>query len=226
MRFAYARSGGPLLNWSGVTPPYPSRAADTRSLGGWYPDVPRGGTSNALRRYGGRLAPPGGSAIPYEVNRQLGSLDLPRPGAPEVVEGYQSPQPGAAVIQLGAAGARHRGGTYPWNEAYPGQTSLSGYMPEGAIRNYGNTMLSADEQPKQFDWSIVRKVGIAASAYHGVKRNNGSILAGALWALASWAVFPFHGVIVPIIATAQGFGQPKLKTNPARRTRRYRRRRR
>lgn len=152
MKFAYARTGGPLLNWSGPTPPSPSRAGETRSLG---------------------------------------SSDVPRAGAPEIISGYEAPEPGAATIHLG------------------------GFIPEGNVRNYGQTML-ADDKPAPLDLAgIARKAGIIASAYHGVKRNNGSITSGLLWALAAWAVFPLHGAIVPAIAVAQGFAQPKLKSNPA-----------
>jgi len=152
MKFAYARTGGPLLNWSGSTPPSPTRAGETRSLG---------------------------------------SSDIPRAGAPEVISGYESPEPGAATIHLG------------------------GYMPEGAARAYGQTTIGATEAPQLDLAGIARKAGIIASAYHGVKRNNGSITSGLLWALAAWAVFPFHGAIVPAIAVAQGFAQPKLHSNPA-----------
>lgn len=212
MRFAYARTGGPLLDWSGTTPPSPTRAGETRSLGDWYPDLPRGGTSNALRRYGGRIAGPQGAAIGYERNRQLGALDLPRPGAPEVVEGYESPQPGAAVVHLGGAGSS---ASYPWNEKYPGQTSFGTYMPEGAARSYGQAVLSADpEPPKQFDMGLVRKASALAAAYHGVKRHNGSVLWGLLWGLAAY-VSPFYGLLVPAIGVAQGFGQAKVRSNPA-----------
>lgn len=151
MKFAYARTGGPLLNWSGPTPPSPSRAGETRSLGG---------------------------------------LPIPLPGAPEIIGGYEEPQPGAATIHLG------------------------GFIPEGSIRNYGTTVLGADE-PKFDVTGLVRKAGIIASAYHGVKRNNGSIMSGLLWALAAWVVFPMHGTIVPAVAIAQGFAQPKLRNNPA-----------
>ncbi len=195
MKFAYARDGGPLLNWSGPTPPSPSRAGETRSLGDFYST---NRTSSALRRYGARGPLLNGAAANYTPNRRLGDFDLPRPGAPEVIEGYESPEPGAATIHLG----------------------VGGFIPEGSIRNYGNTMLSGDTAVPKFDMGLVRKAGIIASAYHGVKRNNGSIWCGLLWAFAAWAVFPFYGTIVPAIAVAQGFAQPKLKNNPARRRRR------
>jgi hypothetical protein len=218
MRFAYARTGGPLLDWSGPTPPSPSRAGETRSLGDWAPSTR---SSAALRRYGGRLAEPRGAAIGYEMNRQLGSLDLPRPGAPEVVAGYESPAPGAAVVHLGH--------TCTWDEAHrrAHASMMSGYMPEGAARSYGQTMLSADAPtPKQFDMGLVRKASVIAAAYHGVKRHNGSVLWGLLWGLAAY-IAPLYGTVVPAIGIAQGFGQAKgPKQNPARRRagNRYRRR--
>lgn len=58
---------------------------------------------------------------------------------------------------------------------------------------------------------------VAASAYHGVKRNGGSIGWGAVWGAAG-AAFP---VITPAIAAAQGFA--KCKNNCG--VRGYRRRR-
>lgn len=49
---------------------------------------------------------------------------------------------------------------------------------------------------------IAASVGI--SAYHGVKRNNGSIGWG-LWRAAMGGIFP---VVTPAIAIAQGLGTP------------------
>jgi len=188
MRFAYKRRGGPLLNWSGPTPPYQSRAGETRSLGDFYATTRN---SVALRHYGGTRDWPGG-AKGYEHNRALGELNVPRPGAPEVVSGYESPEPGAATIHLG------------------------GYMPEGAARGYGQTMLSADAPApeKPFDMGLVRKASALAAAYHGVRRNNGSILWGLVWAAAAF-VSPLYGTLVPAFAMAQGFGEARAKSNPA-----------
>lgn len=229
MRFAYSRRGGPLLDWSGPTPPYPTRSGETRSLGDFYPTTR---TSSALRRYGGRGMPKG-AAISYEHNRPLGywgaqtaghggagfhpphmlpsntllgDLMLPRPGAPEVVEGYESPAPGAAVVHLGA------------------------YMPEGAARKYGQVMLDDDAPPAPakpaapISTTLIRRGAMVAAAYHGVRRNNGSVLWGALWAIAAY-IAPVHGLLVPAIGAAQGFAQPKVRSNPARRYRRRRSRR-
>jgi hypothetical protein len=188
MRFAYKRRGGPLLNWSGPTPPYQSRAGETRSLGDFYATTRN---SVALRRYGGTRDWPGGPKG-YEHTRALGELNVPRPGAPEVVSGYESPEPGAATIHLG------------------------GYMPEGAARGYGQTMLSADAPApeKPFDMGLVRKASALAAAYHGVRRNNGSILWGLVWAAAAF-VSPLYGTLVPAFAMAQGFGEARPRSNPA-----------
>lgn len=195
MRFVYARRGGPLLDWSGPTPPSPTRAGETRSLGDFYPTTRN---SNAMRRYSAGYSAFPGSAVGYEYNRALGELNVPRPGAPEVVSGYESPQPGAAIVHLG------------------------GYMPEGAARGYGQTMLSADAPAsKPFDMGIVRKASALAAAYHGVRRNNGSILWGLVWAVAAF-VSPLYGTLVPAFALAQGFGEPRPKSNPARTKRKYR----
>jgi hypothetical protein len=64
---------------------------------------------------------------------------------------------------------------------------------------------------------LVRKVSALAAAYHGVKRHNGSIMWGLLWAAAAF-VTPLHGTLVPALAVAQGFGQAKARSNPARRS--------
>jgi len=199
MKFAYTRRGGPLLNWSGPTPPYQSRAGETRSLGDFNATTRN---SVALRRYGGTRDWPGG-AKGYEHNRALGDLDVPRPGAPEIVSGYESPEPGAATIHLG------------------------GYMPEGAARNYGNTFLADDAAPTTSVMSavsnpLVKKASVLAAAYHGVRRNNGSVLWGLLWAVGAYLA-PINGLSAVALAAAQGFGQPKFTNNPARRRKRGKR---
>jgi hypothetical protein len=135
-----------LLNWSGPTAPYQSRAGETRSLG------------------------------------SLGDLNVPRPGAPEIVSGYESPQPGAAIVHLGA---------------------------------------DAPAPEKPFDMGLVRKASALAAAYHGVRRNNGSILWGLVWAAAAF-VSPLYGTLVPAFAMAQGFGEARPKSNPARRPKKRR----
>lgn len=206
MRFAYARTGGPILQWNGRTPPPSSRSGESRSLGDFYPTTRQSG---ALRRYGvknwDRPYNPvtGGQAIGYEHNRALGDLHLPRPGAPEVVAGYESPAPGAAII--------HLGDDCTFEKAHRrAHGMMSGYMPEGAARSYGQTMLSADD-PKDkplVSGRMVRRAAVLAAAYHGVKRHNGSVLWGLLWGAAAF-VAPINGVIVPAIGVAQGFAKAK-----------------
>lgn len=202
MRFAYASTGGPLLNWNGPSPPSPTRAGETRSLGEFYPTTRN---SSALRRYGGRPPANAGSAVGYEVNRALGALNIPRPGAPEVIEGYESPAPGAAIIHLGEE--------CTWDLAHRRSHGLSGFIPEGAVMKYGQ-MLGADAPaptpaPKPpFDPGLIRKASAIAGAYHGVKRHNGSVLWGLLWAAAAY-VTPLYGALVPAFAVAQGYGKPK-----------------
>jgi hypothetical protein len=136
----------------------------------------------AYKRRGGPLLDWDGRTAPYQSRagetRSLGSLelDVPRPGAPEIVSGYESPHPNAALIHFGA-----------------------------------------DEKaaPAKFDTGLIRKAAALAAAYHGVKRNNGSIFWGVIWAAAA-LVTPFYGVFVPVWAAGQGFGQARLKNNPAR----------
>jgi len=53
-------------------------------------------------------------------------------------------------------------------------------------------------------WGVASAASMAASAYHGVKRNHGSAGWGVAWGL-SGALFP---VITPTIAIAQGFAKP------------------
>jgi hypothetical protein len=51
----------------------------------------------------------------------------------------------------------------------------------------------------------VNKAGMALAAYHGVRRNNGSLLWGAIWALAG-RLMPVATVAFSI---AQGYAQKK-----------------
>lgn len=211
MRFAYQRRGGPLVTWNGRTAPSPTRAGETRSLGSFYPTTR---SSSALRRYGvpdwdrPYNATTGGSAMPYQHDRPLGALDIPRPGAPEILDGYESPQPGAAIIHLGH--------DCTWAEAHrrAHEMMMHGYMPEGAARSYGQTTIGADDPPKPVNDGMIRKTAVLASAYHGVRRHNGSVMWGLLWALAAY-VTPLNGLLVPAFGVAQGFGQAKPKSNPA-----------
>ena len=58
--------------------------------------------------------------------------------------------------------------------------------------------------PVAIFWGIASTVSMAASAYHGYKRNDS--IGWALWWGAMGALFP---IITPTIALAQGFGKPK-----------------
>jgi hypothetical protein len=82
-------------------------------------------------------------------------------------------------------------------------------MPEGAARGYGETSIGDDPAPAPtFDTGLIRKAAVLASAYHGVKRNNGSVMWGLIWAFGAY-VAPVSGVSAVGIAVAQGFGKPK-----------------
>lgn len=67
-------------------------------------------------------------------------------------------------------------------------------------------------------WRIASVTSAAACAYHGYKRNNGSIGWALLWGFLGGAFVPF----TPAIAFAQGFGKPAVRSN-RRRSRRGRR---
>jgi len=54
-------------------------------------------------------------------------------------------------------------------------------------------------------WSVVVPLSAGVSAYHGLKRNHGSIPWALGWGFAG-AVLP---VITPAIALAQGFAKPE-----------------
>ena len=54
-------------------------------------------------------------------------------------------------------------------------------------------------------WTIGGMISGPAMAYHGYKRNNGSIGWALGWGFLGWLFFP----VTPAIAVAQGFGKPK-----------------
>lgn len=54
-------------------------------------------------------------------------------------------------------------------------------------------------------WTIGGMVSGPAMAYHGFKRNNGSIGWAVVWGVFGWLLFP----VTPAIAVAQGFAKPK-----------------
>jgi hypothetical protein len=55
-------------------------------------------------------------------------------------------------------------------------------------------------------WMVIRTASMAASAYHGYRRNNS--VGWALWWGFMGTLFP---VITPVIAVAEGFGKPIKK---------------
>ncbi len=68
-------------------------------------------------------------------------------------------------------------------------------------------------------WGLLSVASIAASAYHGAKRNGGSIGWGVGWGLLG-GLFP---VLTPAIGAAQGFAVCKNHCGGVRGSRRYRR---
>jgi hypothetical protein len=54
-------------------------------------------------------------------------------------------------------------------------------------------------------WGLLTVASAAASGYHGIKRNHGSIGWGIGWFLLG-GIAP---VLVPVVAVAQGFAKPK-----------------
>lgn len=54
-------------------------------------------------------------------------------------------------------------------------------------------------------WSLAATASGIGCAYHGVKRNNGSVGWGVAWFFLGSMFFP----IAPAIALAQGFGKPE-----------------
>lgn len=192
MRFAYANRGASLLRWNGRTAPSQSRAGETASLG--------------------------------EFN-----VDVPRAGAPEVVSGYESPAPGAAVVHLGSTLQRYGrrrassrlnaasisccencscGGGDPCCSDMATSRSLSGFIPEGTARAYGQQMLADDAPTPLLESPMVRRAAMIAAAYHGAKRHGGSVMWGLLWAMGAY-VAPINGLSAVALATAQGFGEKK-----------------
>ena len=53
-------------------------------------------------------------------------------------------------------------------------------------------------------WPVISLASSLASAYHGVRRNRGSVGWGLGWGLLG-ALFP---IVTPVIAVAQGYAQP------------------
>lgn len=94
-------------------------------------------------------------------------------------------------------------------EATPGRVLLMSRAM--GVRAAGLPDITVTQQPKSaistagsVAYGLLATASMAASAYHGVKRNKGSIGYGIWWGIMG-AMFP---VITPAIAVAQGFAKP------------------
>lgn len=127
---------------------------------------------------------------------------------------FRQHQPPAASRPSGyVSAAPHRLGIY---EATPGRMLVMSRV--SAVRSAGDPTVSIDtpngpitvrDTPKRSAagsviWGVLAAASMGASAYHGVKRNHGSIGYGIWWGLMG-SLFP---VITPAVAVAQGFGKP------------------
>lgn len=85
-------------------------------------------------------------------------------------------------------------------------SALSNAMARARIGDV--TPAAVTEEPKigaaAYAIAALSTVSMVASAYHGVKRNRGSVGYGILWGVAG-ALFP---IITPGIALAQGYAKP------------------
>lgn len=78
-----------------------------------------------------------------------------------------------------------------------------------------------EPSPFAYAWSGLSLISGSISAYHGFRRNRGSVPWAIGWGLLGGA-FP---VIVPVLAYLQGFAKPAVTANSRRRRRTSRRRR-
>lgn len=79
----------------------------------------------------------------------------------------------------------------------------------GALGHDGETHLTFDDwtrTPAGIVWRVLATASMAASVYHGYKRND-SIGWAIGWGFMG-ALFP---VITPVVAVAQGFAKPKKR---------------
>lgn len=97
----------------------------------------------------------------------------------------------------GAAFPDYSGGATPWSPSGTSSTSApTGTAPTVQVIPYTPPAESTV-------WTVLRMVSVGLSAYHGVKRNNGSLGWGLWWGFAG-GLAP---VITPAFAFAQGFGK-------------------
>ena len=78
--------------------------------------------------------------------------------------------------------------------------NIVGSPPWQPTRSMGD-----DAKPALLDHPALPKVSMVLSAYHGMRRNRGSIAWGLAWGLAG-RLFP---LIVPALALAQGFAKER-----------------
>lgn len=90
----------------------------------------------------------------------------------------------------------------------PAQTSPSGAV-DPVTGRYVSPYANADGSLNGAGVALaaVSTVSMALSAYHGLKRNRGSVGYAVLWGLAG-GMFP---VLTPVIAFGQGFAEPEKK---------------
>jgi len=79
--------------------------------------------------------------------------------------------------------------------------------PGAQTYDSGIGLFGAAEDTPSLLWGLISAASAGVSAYHGYKRNNGSIGWAVGWGLLG-GIFP---VITPAIAFAQGLGERKGK---------------
>jgi hypothetical protein len=105
-------------------------------------------------------------------------MGLPRPGSPEFLAAYDAiPSSNPPIRQRGVGNYIKLG-----DATTPPAPTAADYFNE-----------------------YKRSVGSAAAAFHGIKRNNGSVLMGLVWGVIGY-IAP---VTTNVVAVAQGFSKPK-----------------
>jgi hypothetical protein len=81
-----------------------------------------------------------------------------------------------------------------WGKCQPYQDTMAGFGVNGAPPTTG-----------EYVYTGLAVASSAACAYHGYKRNNGSVG----WAIGWWLLGGLLPVVAPVIAVAQGYAKPK-----------------
>lgn len=87
-------------------------------------------------------------------------------------------------------------------------------MADGIGQADSPLVVIREPSPLIYAWGGLGMLSSAVSAYHGFKRNKGSIGWTIAWALLG-GMFP---IIVPVVAFAQGYAKPAVTPNRRRRT--------